>query len=90
MDASELARWRESVAERAFSEEFAFERDEGIVWVVVELRHSKRGRCCVGVVDWTGFRERFVTAYRTSAEVVSALKDIGFVSEHDYRSRCDL
>jgi hypothetical protein len=87
LNRTEAAIWRHDVIERAFSPEYVYELGTGTRWVVVELKHSKRGRCCVGVLDWNGPRECFVAAYITQNEVANALKARGYINHDDYKRR---
>jgi hypothetical protein len=73
------------VIDAALSEEAYFESDRGRVWAVVSLQHSKRGSCCLGVLDWSTGDQRFVAAYATRLEVVSALRELGYLDERQVR-----
>jgi len=83
----ECRQWLELVVERAFDEELAYEHGAGSIWVILQVRHSRTGSCCLAVIDWAGESRSFVAAYNTRVEAVNALKGIGFISMADYLAR---
>ena len=88
-DLSEAKRreWCRLAAERAFSEELAFDGTHGRVWVILRLVASNRRSAHVAVIDWADDGGRFVAAYQTASEGRRALQVIGYVNHNDYLAR---
>ena len=70
----------ERVAEDAFSEEEHFFGMGRRLWVVLEVKHSQHGRCCIGVLDWETVEQRYVAAFASRIEVLNALRARGYLN----------